>query len=88
MFYIVHLYIWFSVKRNLNWSKFIISAKSYCLSFYYHMYGSGMGILKIETQTGSQNPVTLWMLSGNQGNTWHSLKNLTIPLDQDTKVTM
>ena len=52
------------------------------------MYGSGMGILKIETQTGSQNPVTLWMLSGNQGNTWHSLKNLTIPLDQDTKVTM
>ncbi|XP_078329274.1 uncharacterized protein LOC144624019 [Crassostrea virginica] len=67
-------------------SNLVFEAKSYCLSFYYHMYGSGMGTLMIQTQTGSQNPATLWMLSGNQGNTWHSLKNLTIPLDQDTKI--
>ena len=51
------------------------------------MYGSGMGTLKVQTQTGSENPVTLWMVSGNQGTIWHRLYKLAIPLDPNTKVT-
>ena len=77
----------FLVKRKLCFNKFLISAHTYCLSFYYHMYGSGMGTLKVQTQTGSENPVTLWMMSGNQGTKWHRLYRLAIPLDQNTKVT-
>lgn len=51
------------------------------------MYNCGMGTLMIQTQTGIQNPVPLWMMSGNQGNVWSSIKYLTIPLDQNTEVT-
>ncbi|XP_078329417.1 MAM domain-containing glycosylphosphatidylinositol anchor protein 1-like [Crassostrea virginica] len=67
-------------------SNMVFEAHTYCLSFDYHMYGSGMGTLKVQTQTGSENPVTLWMMSGNQGTKWHRLYRLAIPLDQNTKL--
>lgn len=53
---------------------------------YYHMYGSSMGTLKIVTITGGDPPVTHWELSGNQGNMWHSLDKLNLPLDNNTMV--
>mgnify|MGYP001800558538 CR=1 FL=1 len=37
-----------------------------CLTFYYHMYGSDMGTLKV-----SLNGRLVWQLTGNQGNQWH-----------------
>lgn len=41
-----------------------------CLTFWYHMYGSGMGELNVYIKpiTGSLRKV--WSLSGDQGNEW------------------
>ncbi|XP_048579095.1 uncharacterized protein LOC5509856 isoform X2 [Nematostella vectensis] len=36
-----------------------------CLTFWYHMYGSGMGTLRVKI-----NGVTRWQRSGSQGNYW------------------
>ena len=44
-------------------------SKSYteqqCMTFYYHMYGSGMGTLEVKIDGN-----TLFSKSGNQGNQW------------------
>lgn len=42
-----------------------------CLHFWYHMYGSGIGTLNVYVVTASGNQ-TVWSMSGNQANTWHS----------------
>jgi hypothetical protein len=39
------------------------------IEFYYHMYGSAMGSLYLEENTGGSWNI-LWSKSGNQGNTW------------------
>ena len=63
----------------------LISARSgaMCFTFWYHMYGSAIGQLKILVQSNwtagggtgqqpQQQQVQLkWRLTGNQGNTWH-----------------
>lgn len=41
-----------------------------CLSFWYHMYGAGVGNLTVYTQVGKQQPVAAWSLGGNQNNIW------------------
>lgn len=47
-------------------------------SFFYHMFGSAMGELKLEASTDGTNWNTLWSLSGDQGLEW---KNATVNLD-------
>ena len=44
----------------------------YCLRFWYHMMGSGVGTLNLMVKTcpGSTNEKITWQLSGNQGNKW------------------
>ncbi|XP_048741120.1 MAM domain-containing glycosylphosphatidylinositol anchor protein 1-like [Ostrea edulis] len=64
----------------------IFEDKTYCLSLYYHMYGSTTGTLRIQTKTGNDTSVTHWERSGDQGNSWHSLNNLTLPLDNSTQI--
>lgn len=64
----------------------VFEDKTYCLSMYYHMYGSTQGTLKIQTITGSDPPVTHWELSGDQSNTWHSLDKLNLPLNNNTMI--
>ncbi len=49
------------------------------ISFDYHMYGSSMGSLELLAQTEGGNWVSLWSLSGNQGNAW---KTTEVSLDQ------
>ncbi|KAK0068562.1 MAM and LDL-receptor class A domain-containing protein 2, partial [Biomphalaria pfeifferi] len=44
---------------------------SYCLSFWYHMYGSQMGTLNVQLTDGTSNAVTLWSRHSNQGNQWN-----------------
>jgi hypothetical protein len=42
-----------------------------CLSFWYHMSGSGMGTLTIYKESARDNSLSrMWELSGDQGNTW------------------
>jgi len=47
------------------------------ISFYYHMYGSGMGTLKLEEYVDGEWS-ELWSKTGNQGDEWHASGELTI----------
>ena len=40
------------------------------VEFYYHMYGSGVGILEFDTFDG-HTWTTAWSLTGNQGDSWY-----------------
>ncbi|XP_073714301.1 apical endosomal glycoprotein [Misgurnus anguillicaudatus] len=40
------------------------------LEFYYHMFGEGIGELKVFLQEGSRR-TPLWFMSGNQRDEWH-----------------
>ncbi|MBN1338240.1 MAG: hypothetical protein JXA03_02890, partial [Bacteroidales bacterium] len=43
------------------------------MSFWYHMYGSNMGTLKVQASSDNGNSWNeLWTLSGNQGDQWFS----------------
>jgi hypothetical protein len=72
-----YLYIESSVPRRpgdravLQSATFPAAVSYTCLTFYYHMLGSGIGSLVVYTQTvqGGNNMV-LWTLSGDQGNHW------------------
>lgn len=41
-----------------------------CLTFYYHMYGNGIGTLNIRMFQQGQFVPPIWTRSGNQGNIW------------------
>ncbi|XP_034458883.1 MAM domain-containing protein 2-like isoform X2 [Hippoglossus hippoglossus] len=45
------------------------SRESQCLSFYYHMYGSGIGQLSVHLDKGGED-VLLWQQSGEQSIAW------------------
>lgn len=65
---------------------FFPTDKTYCLSLYYHMYGSNIKSLIISTQNGTDAPVNHWTMTGNQGNAWYRLSGLNLQLDHNTKV--
>lgn len=44
----------------------VVTAGPRCLTFWYHMYGSGMGSLNV-----LRNDTQVWTRSGDQGNSWH-----------------
>nr|XP_022298242.1 MAM and LDL-receptor class A domain-containing protein 1-like [Crassostrea virginica] len=67
-------------------SKVTFEEKMYCLTLYYHMYGSDIKELVIATQNGTQTPVTHWSMTGDQGNVWHRLPGVSLSLDPHTKV--
>lgn len=49
--------------------------KPRCFRFWAHMYGNGIGTLKVVLLSGSSNTdfnvQELWSLTGEAGNTWH-----------------
>ncbi|KAF4798747.1 MAM domain-containing glycosylphosphatidylinositol anchor protein 2 [Turdus rufiventris] len=49
-----------------------ISAKYYCVSFYYHMYGKHIGSLNLLVRVRNKRAIDtqVWSLSGNRGNMW------------------
>eukprot|EP00105_Crassostrea_gigas_P042040 XP_019926188.1 PREDICTED: MAM domain-containing glycosylphosphatidylinositol anchor protein 1-like [Crassostrea gigas] len=61
-------------------------ARSYCLTFYYHMLGSNMGDLKIFTQNGTQSAEEKWSTSGDQGDVWIQVPGIDLKLDPQTKI--
>ena len=69
-------------KAKLYSSLISASSGAKCFTFWYHMYGSGIGQLNILVQSNrtagggagqsQQKQMHLkWRLTGNQGNTWH-----------------
>ncbi|XP_010847042.1 PREDICTED: MAM domain-containing glycosylphosphatidylinositol anchor protein 1 [Bison bison bison] len=48
------------------------SAKFYCVSFFYHMYGKHIGSLNLLVRSRSKGALDThaWSLSGNKGNVW------------------
>nr|XP_034308331.1 MAM domain-containing glycosylphosphatidylinositol anchor protein 1 isoform X1 [Crassostrea gigas] len=59
---------------------------TYCLAMYYHMYGGYINTLTIRTQKGNNTAIDRWKLSGNQGDAWHHLSGVNLPLDSQTKI--
>ena len=59
-----------------------------CVEFYYHMYGAGMGTLRVFLRRGRQldtNPI--WSLSGDQGYRWHRA-SITVVSQRNWKVNL
>ncbi|MDX1912823.1 MAG: T9SS type A sorting domain-containing protein, partial [Saprospiraceae bacterium] len=56
--------------------------------FYYHMYGNQMGSLSVEiSMDNEQNWVSVWSMSGNQGNQWRKAIIDLLPYKTDhTKI--
>ena len=61
-------------KAKLHSSLIRTSARGACFTFWYHMYGSGIGQLNIFVNStvagGRRREQLIWRLSGNQGNVW------------------
>lgn len=70
-----YLYIEASSPRRMNDKARIMTKVSpqtsgVCVTFYYHMYGTGMGTLILHTMSGGAITGDVWSMSGNQGNSW------------------
>ncbi|XP_041658947.1 MAM and LDL-receptor class A domain-containing protein 1 [Cheilinus undulatus] len=49
--------------------------EGYCFTFWYHMFGSTVGSLKVLLQTAGDKEKTLvWQKSGNQGDEWQPVQ--------------
>ncbi|XP_077421169.1 LOW QUALITY PROTEIN: MAM domain-containing glycosylphosphatidylinositol anchor protein 2 [Vanacampus margaritifer] len=46
------------------------SGATYCLAFYYHMYGKHIGALSVFLRQKGASEASVWSLSGNQGDRW------------------
>ncbi|XP_072266112.1 MAM domain-containing glycosylphosphatidylinositol anchor protein 1 isoform X4 [Pyxicephalus adspersus] len=62
---------------NVTVAKIKPKAPSYCISFYYHMYGRHIGYLNVLLRTMNSGDTPVWSLSGNNGNKWQ-LANIQI----------
>lgn len=62
------------------------TARSYCLTFYYHMFGSQMGDLTVFTQNGTQSAVTKWTENTDRGDIWIQVPGIDLKLDPQTKI--
>ena len=49
----------------------IATAKTRCVEFYYYMYGSRVGSLRVIKRLTTGENKTLWTSKGNQGQKWH-----------------
>ena len=47
---------------------------SLLFQFSYHMYGSSMGTLRLQAKESNNSWTTLWRMSGDQGDLWHTTK--------------
>ncbi|XP_052086300.1 MAM and LDL-receptor class A domain-containing protein 1-like [Mytilus californianus] len=56
-----------------------------CLRFWYHMYGSTMGILNVYTENAQGTRIQIFTMSGDQGNQWNE-SAIFIPAMDDLKV--
>ncbi|XP_031549766.1 uncharacterized protein LOC116287250 [Actinia tenebrosa] len=65
-------------------SKTFKATEGRCLSFWYHMKGSGMGTLNVHIQDGNGER-QVWSVSGNKGDQWQP-GELTITSPTDYKV--
>ena len=63
----------------------LLTGRSYCLTFYYHMLGSQMGDLTVFTQNGTEAPVGQWSVSGVDQDEWKEHR-IDLSLDPHTKV--
>ncbi|XP_051502933.1 MAM domain-containing glycosylphosphatidylinositol anchor protein 2-like [Myxocyprinus asiaticus] len=54
----------------------VVSNPTYCISFYYHMYGKHIGTLNVYLRQKSQSgqDASVWTLSGNQGDRWRQAR--------------
>ncbi|GFN85250.1 MAM and LDL-receptor class a domain-containing protein 2-like [Plakobranchus ocellatus] len=66
-----------------NTYKGFMYSRNGCLTFWYHMYGSGIGTLNVyRKDEGASAPVKIWTLSGEQENAW---KIANVPINAQAK---
>ena len=60
-------------KARLVGPNFSQSSSPKCLQFWYHMYGSSIGFLRVFAKwgAGNQSEALVWRLNGLQGNQWN-----------------
>nr|XP_034308341.1 MAM and LDL-receptor class A domain-containing protein 1-like isoform X4 [Crassostrea gigas] len=75
-----------SGQRAILESSKTFQVKTYCLTMYYHMYGATINTLTIRTKNGNNAAIDRWTLTGNQGDVWHHLSGVNLPLDSQTKI--
>ncbi|XP_078598876.1 MAM and LDL-receptor class A domain-containing protein 1-like [Branchiostoma floridae x Branchiostoma japonicum] len=61
------------------------SHTSYCVTFWYHMYGLHIGTLNVNRKESGGSEVPIWSLSDEQGNLWRQGQ---LPLDGTTESTV
>ena len=49
---------------------FLSGQQLYGIAFQYHMYGSGIGSVVLESSAGGTSWASLWSKSGNKGDQW------------------
>ncbi|XP_008312854.1 MAM domain-containing glycosylphosphatidylinositol anchor protein 2 [Cynoglossus semilaevis] len=59
----------FNMNKNIN-------SATYCLAFFYHMYGKHIGALNVflRQKNPTATETSVWSLTGNQGNQWRQAK--------------
>ncbi|XP_035690606.1 zonadhesin-like [Branchiostoma floridae] len=61
------------------------SHTSYCVTFWYHMYGLHIDTLSVHRKESGGSEVPMWSLSDGQGNVWRQGQ---LPLDGTTESTL
>lgn len=70
-------------------SQVYTAGSRYCLEFWYHMYGTSIGILNIYVKAVSQSLSVadkVFTKSGNQGNMWRYARTSVFTLQDDFQV--
>ena len=63
------------------------STSGRCLTFWYHMYGSGMGELNVYVKPAKAAAMTkVWSLNGDQGDEWKMAQVTLISSASDYQV--
>ena len=63
------------------------STSGRCLTFWYHMYGSGMGELNVYVKPTKGAPMTkVWSLNGDKGDEWKMAQVTLISSASDYQV--
>ena len=58
-----------------------------CLTFWYHMYGSGMGELNVYVKAVTGTLGKVWSLAGDQGDEWKMAQSTLVSSSTGYQVT-
>ncbi|XP_015227028.1 PREDICTED: MAM and LDL-receptor class A domain-containing protein 1-like [Cyprinodon variegatus] len=66
-------------QKALMYSPLYPESKGFCVQFWYHMYGKGMGTLNVYQQSEDGEEVLIFSQSGDQGMFWRFAQGSLLP---------